>query len=405
MRKEDIISLSQLYGNEFYIFDPDKFEYNIRNIDRIFSKYYSGFHIAYSYKTNYLPECCRIVDELGGYAEIVSEMELEIAHRCGVKNEDIIWNGPVKSMDPLSEFLLSGGVPNIDNIAEWKRISEVAEKILDHTVFVGLRCNFDIGDGVVSRFGVEAFGNDFIQILREIKEQRNVELYGIQCHFANRELKYWKNRIDGMLRIYKYISEEFQMHPKRIDLGGGMSGEMSSDFARQIRHENCGIDDYAKQSAFIAAEYFKDNDDAPELVIEPGTAIVADTMKLVCQVKNIRCIRGKWIATVSASQKNISMQGINPPLEIIHINDGEKYEDLDIAGFTCIESDYLYRGYDGELAAGDYVVFDYCGSYSLVYKPPFINPNIPVIGVGRDVRQAKLLKRRETIEDVLCTYD
>ena len=407
MRKEEILELSRKYGDEFYIFDTERFYHNIRKIDEVFSGYYRNFHIAYSYKTNYLPECCRIVSESGGYAEIVSEMELEIAHRCGVKNEDIIWNGPVKNIDSLSEFLLSGGVPNIDNISEWKKISEVAEKNKEQTIFVGLRCNFDIGDGVISRFGVEAFGNDFVQILREIKEQRNVELYGIQCHFANRELKYWKNRIKGMLDIYKYISEEFRMYPKRIDLGGGMSGEMSADFARQIKHECCEIEDYAKQSALFAADHFKDVDNAPELIIEPGTAVVADTMKLMCQVKNIRCIWGKWIATVSASQKNISMQGINPPIEIIHINeeDSRDYPDMDIAGFTCIESDYLYKGYNGKLAVGDYVIFDYCGSYSLVYKPPFINPNIPVVGIGKDVKQSKLLKRRETAEDILCTYN
>ena len=52
-----------------------------------------------------------------------------------------------------------------------------------------------------------------------------------------------------------------------------------------------------------------------------------------------------------------------------------------MAGYTCIESDYLYKGYKGRLGIGDYVVFENVGSYSVVMKPPFILPDIPILEV------------------------
>ncbi len=401
----DIKFLADLYGDSFYIFNSRRFKKNYEMIKESFVDCYSHFNIAYSYKTNYLPKCCEIVNDLDGYAEVVSEMELEIARRCGVSYDRIIWNGPIKNAKVLLEFLDLGGIPNIDNYEEWKTISLFANENPQNIIRVGIRCNFDIGDGVLSRFGLDIAGDDFRKVLLEIKETTNVQLYSIQCHFANRRPEFWRSRTEGMIRIYNSLADEYGIHPERIDLGGGLSGEMAEDFAAQIGQSGVKIGDYLKNSALIIEKRFRNYEKKPELVIEPGTAIVADTMQLVCQVKNIRSICGKWIATVSGSQKNISMQGINPPIQVLNfLDDGYYYDGIDIAGYTCIESDYLYRGYKGKLSVGDFVIIDYCGSYSLVNKPPFIEPNIPILDIGSSIENARLLKRRETLNDIFMTY-
>jgi diaminopimelate decarboxylase len=81
----------------------------------------------------------------------------------------------------------------------------------------------------------------------------------------------------------------------------------------------------------------------------------------------------------------------------------ERYEDLDMAGYTCIESDYLYRNYSGQLSVGDFIVFDSAGSYSVVMKPPFIMPNVPILELNGD-QTVRVIKRQETFEDVFRTY-
>ena len=114
---------------------------------------------------------------------------------------------------------------------------------------------------------------------------------------------------------------------------------------------------------------------------------------------------GKTIATVLGSQKNISMSGINPPMEIIPCGNPQKeYSDLDIAGFTCIESDFLYKGFNGKLTVGDFIVIGNCGSYSLVMKPPFILPNFPVIDICNDKYNPEVIKRAETFDDLFHTF-
>jgi len=73
-----------------------------------------------------------------------------------------------------------------------------------------------------------------------------------------------------------------------------------------------------------------------------------------------------------------------------------------LAGFTCIESDVLYKNYCGLLAVGDAVVISNCGSYSLVMKPPFILPNFPVLDICGD--KVEVIKRSETFDDIFHTF-
>ena len=75
---------------------------------------------------------------------------------------------------------------------------------------------------------------------------------------------------------------------------------------------------------------------------------------------------------------------------------------LGIVGFTCIESDTLYKNYTGKIAIGDMIVISNCGSYSLVMKPPFILPNFPVLDISEG--KIELIKRGETFDDVFHTF-
>lgn len=118
LTKDMLCSLKRAYGDAFYLADSLQFKTNFIELRNAFRSIYSNFNIAYSYKTNYTPKFCKIVDQLGGYAEVVSEMEMEIALRCGVKHQRIIWNGPIKNPQKLEEFLVAGGTDNIDSLDE-----------------------------------------------------------------------------------------------------------------------------------------------------------------------------------------------------------------------------------------------------------------------------------------------
>ncbi len=394
--------LSQKYGRSFYILDSDVFKKNFLALRDEFRKIYPEMNIAYSYKTNYIPRLCKIVDDLGGYAEVVSDMEYELALRVGVNPSKIMFNGPYKNPEAVEKLLLSGGTVNLDNIEELKVISGILERNPEGRLNLGIRCNFNIGDGVVSRFGFDIEGEDFKKAIEFIRGNNNLRLTGIHCHFASRSLDFWPARADKALQLFESYGDGTVEH---IDLGGGIYGQMSESLKAQFSAYIPDFCEYANAVATKLSDYFGDGF-RPTLFVEPGTALAGDAMRFACPVTSIKTVGEKTIATLLGSMYNINptLNKKNPPLEIVSMGGAQRdYNGLDFGGFTCIESDYLYRGFDGPLAVGDYAVFSNVGSYSVVLKPPFILPNFVVLDLDAEEDNI-LVKAPENFDDIFHTY-
>lgn len=400
---QQLSSLSKQYGEAFYTLDVEQFKRNFTELKQAFSSIYPQFNIAYSYKTNYIPRLGQAVDSLGGFAEVVSDMEIDIARHAGVRAEKIIFNGPYKKSSAVNDLLLDGGTVNIDSIYELDNIRLLAIEHPEKTINLGIRVNFAINDGVLSRFGFDVEFEEFQQVLKFMTSLPNIHLVGLHCHFATRSLETWAPRAKGMLKLIDSLG----LIPEHIDIGGGLYGKMAAELATQFPAKIPKYTEYAEAVATVFADHYGStpSDKRPLLLIEPGSALVGDCMSLITTVKSIKNVRGKAIATLLASMYNINMGKKNPPMKVVAKHDAEHraYNDLDFAGFTCIESDYLYRGYSGQLAVGDYVVFSNVGSYSIVFKPPFILPNFAVVEVHEN-GSVETIKRAETYDDLFQTY-
>ena len=288
---------------------------------------------------------------------------------------------------------------NLDSMEDLRLATEIAARHDGKKMNVGIRCNYDVGDGVVSRFGFDVDGSDFEEAMDVIQKSDVLHLKNFQCHFARRQLAYWPARVSGMLALLDRVG----FVPDRIDLGGGMYGNMPEDLKKQLGGNIPSYRDYAGVVAGMFAEKFAKTEFKPELIVEPGSALVGDCMKFVATVKSIKSVRGKIFATLLGSQKNISMSGVNPPIEVLNMgNDGRYYSDVTMTGYTCIESDVLVTGYNGYLSVGDVVIFSNCGSYSLVMKPPFILPNFPVLDIGSGAWE--VVKECENFDDIFHTF-
>ena len=76
---------------------------------------------------------------------------------------------------------------------------------------------------------------------------------------------------------------------------------------------------------------------------------------------------------------------------------------IDITGFTCLEQDILFKDFPEELKVGDVIEFRNVGGYSVVYKPPFIQPCCSMVAIKED-GTVEEIKRKETFEDVFYTF-
>jgi diaminopimelate decarboxylase len=395
--------LISIYGSPLYVFHKDDFIENYNKLLNAIRNIYPKYNIAYSYKTNYTPGICKTVKELGGLAEVVSEMEYELAKLIGYKNDEIIYNGPVKG-ESLYEHLENGGVINIDNLDELSRIIVFANNNLDKEYKVAFRVNLDVGQGFISRFGVDTTNGDLDKAIKIVLNQKNLKLVGLHCHIGrSRGIDAWKKRVNLMIDL---VDTYFNETPKFINLGSGMNSIMEPELAAQFSEEVPTYEEYADVIAGAMNSKYGNlpYEEQPLLLTEPGTTVISGYITFLAKVVSIKNIKGKNFAILDGSDGNIGDICRLKKLPVSVYSNGEVYKDVDFVGYTCLEHDVMYKGYSGKLSIGDIVEFRNVGSYSNVFKPPFILPNGAMIELN-EKGQYKLLKRREVFMDIFHTYE
>jgi diaminopimelate decarboxylase len=401
-------NLEEQYGESFYLIDLEKFKRHYARFVAAFRSIYSKSNIAYSYKTNYTPALCKLVNDFDGYAEVVSGLEFDLALRIGVAPARIIFNGPYKTKADVERALLSGSIVNLDSLRELKIVEDVARHHKGAPLTVGIRCNLNLGTGYTSRFGFDAEGDDLSNAILRLQGADSCSVIGLHCHFLTPG-----NRPDSYRVIARRMAEvataNFTACPPRfIDLGGGFYSAMPPELERQFEYPIPTFDEYAEAIATELAMSYGPNG-APELLLEPGMALTADVMQLVAKVVDIKVIRERAVATVSSSIYDVkpTLHAKDMPITVVpaqQSNCGDSKRALDIVGYTCMEHDVLYKAYTGRLEVGDYVVFSNVGAYTTVLKPPFINPCPAIISENEETGEFELVKRRETSADIFSTY-
>jgi diaminopimelate decarboxylase len=399
------------HGPSFYLLDAPRFQENFMRLTDAFRAHYPQTTIAYSYKTNYVPRYCELVSQLGGYAEVVSSMEMMLALRLGVPASMIFFNGPYKEHEHVLVLLQAGGTVNVDSWEELQRIAHSANLHEGESFKLGLRCNFDVKDDVVSRFGFDTSSPIFLDAVALIDRHPKLKLTGLHCHFATRSLDCWTNRTNSMIAVIDKYFRGRLTDLAHVSLGGGLFGHMTNELKAQFPGKVPEFDDYASVAALPFATYFEKfgSGHRPTLIIEPGTALVNDAMKYVCQVNSIKQVCGRTVVSLTGSSYNINPNPNrkNVPIECFldpRVTERTDLTEAYLAGYTCIEGDYLYKGFNGALAVGDFIAFDNVGSYSVVMKPPFILPNVAILEPFDEGDEYRVIKRRENFDDIFATY-
>lgn len=395
-------SLERDHGDSFYIVDLDAFAVNYHEFLQAFRAHYTNSQIAYSYKTNYTPRLCEMVEAWGGYAEVVSRMEYDLACKVGVAPNRIVFNGPYKSEQDLMLALESGAIVNLD----WPYQVATVKKLAPHLgrAAVGVRVTFNIPGTRSSRFGFDAEGPQIGAVIETLREFRNVELAGLHCHFLTptRSVEDYRFITRRMLDL----SERYFANspPSIINVGGGYFSSMKPELQQQFGVSVPSFRDYAQAIAAEFAARFPHG--GPQLVLEPGIGITATAVKFVARVIDVHALGVRKLALVAGSVYDIkpTLNSRNLPVQIIPANkEGRSViGDIDIVGYTCMEHDVLYAGFDGELSAGDWVVFDNVGAYTNVLRPPFIRECPAMLGCRNG--QFEVLKRRQNFDDVFGAY-
>lgn len=392
-----------------YISKPEVFELEYDSLINSFKKYYEKTNIAYSFKTNYIPDFLNIVKQKKGYAEVVSVMELELAIKVGFLPKNIFFNGPFKHIKETQEFLSLGVLVNVDSYDEFEWIENFASES-KIKCRIGIRLNFNLSDNP-SRFGISVDDKSIQEIIKKSNSNKYLSLESLHYHYAPRKLSIWKDCTKEFIYFLDTIDLKVISNLKFISLGGGMFSRMDNFIKKQLSFGIPNFDEYASNSVKYIVDYFNSRANlslTPELLIEPGTALASKALDFAVKVVSVKKINNEFYVNTSGSKYNMnpSPNRINSPTEIYNSNikNCVNVKNAKLSGYTCIESDIIHNNFKGYIAKGDTIIFKEVGSYSVVMKPPFILPDVAIIQFNSNANCFEIIREKQTFKDVFHNF-
>jgi diaminopimelate decarboxylase len=402
--RDTLARLQATHGPSFYLIDTARIRRNVRALRDAFEACHPRVAVCHSLKTNYVPAVARAMSQAGALPEVVSELEFDLALRLGAPADTIVVNGPAKSPAFLERALRAGALVNVDGPGEAEAIARIARRHPGATMRVGLRCNVSLPGRTPSRFGLDTEHGDLDAAAATLREARGVRLEGLHCHVGgDRSADSFAMRARRLVELADRLFPDGP--PRWIDVGGGLAGPMPPSLRAQFPEPPPEFDDYAR--AICAPLRERWGDDAPTLMLEPGMALLSDTMAYVCRVESVKRIGTDWHATVSGSVYNVkpTLNRFDLPVSVVRApRTAGPVRRWIVGGSTCMEIDILHAGLDADLAPGDTLAFGNAGAYTVVLTPPFINAAPAVLALDEAMR-ITVARRAETLDDLLRTYD
>ncbi len=398
-------------GTPFFLFYPRTFKSNLDDFNNAFKKLYSNVLVAYSFKTNYIPFICKCALEGGAYAEVVSGMEYNLALKIGFPPNHIIFNGPLKRYDDFYYAISNGSIINLDSMYEIEYLKLISRQHPLKDIKIGVRVNFDMTceDGFsprpdgkpYSRFGFCFEDGTLDKALSTIKEIENVSVDGLHGHASTttRGIKAFENITEVLCNI---AATRLNGKINYIDVGGGFYGKLPASM-QDTPTPLYG--DYSKAITNIIKQYSFSKQ--PYLILEPGMAVVADTMSYVTKVIEIKTIDNEIFVQVDGSSVHAkpTFHNRNLPFKIISKvdnSDNDALNNYHMVGFTCMEKDTIMSSCCGQLPQiGDLIKIDNTGAYTVVMSQPFIDYYPPIIAI--DNQTFKIIRKRATIDTMFST--
>lgn len=395
-------------NNSAFIFQQEKFRANLRDLKAAFTEFYPKVGIGYSYKTNYIPAVCLLAHEEGAFAEVVSEMEVDMAMAHLKDKSQVIFNGPVKSKYSLEKVVLNGGIVNIDNQKDLDIIHEILRENADNVARVAFRLNSDYNEDC-SRFGqpIQAI----IQQISELKGNPLFEIIGFHIHLPHRSLDSFAHRVEVLIETLNKVDLP---NIKYINIGGGYYGQLSPVLKQALGIASSpSYKDYGKLIGGKLFEYFNNRNEGniPTLYLEPGSSVIADCFTFVSKIHTIKSFTNRNILVSFAGRHLVSPTNktIKLPCEIVKVQNNEKSNghacQYEIAGYTCIESDILGIAHgDSNIESSEiFIEFTNVGSYSIVMGSNFILPEPPIFRLDEEYNLIPIRKERSA-QDVLGQF-
>ncbi|KHD05958.1 diaminopimelate decarboxylase [Candidatus Thiomargarita nelsonii] len=403
----DGVSIDELvkrFGSPLFVFSEKQIRNTIREAKESFATRYPNVTFGWSYKTNYLDAINAIYHQEGSIAEVVSEMEYDKARRLGIPGEDIIFNGPHKSMTALKKAAEEGAKIHIDHFDEIDDLEKVAAE-LGKELSVAIRLNLDSGiQPQWSRFGFNLESGQAMDAVRRIQMGGKLRLNGLHCHIGTFILEpdAYKTQTEKMVRFAYELEETLGVTIEYLDIGGGFPSKNKLKGTYLPPDVSVPpLDTFAEKISEGLYNALKPGD-FPKLYLETGRALIDEAGYLITTVfasKRLPDGRKSYVLDAGVNllftatwykftiETDREMQGLGEPALL--------------NGPLCMNIDVVDDGILlPPMKRGTRLILSPVGAYNVTQWMQFIEYR-PAVVLVTETGEVELIREREDLSDIL----
>ena len=405
----DCCALAEKYGTPLYVTSEDRVCGQFRRYQRALFRHYKNVQVLFAAKANGNLAVLRALAGLGAGADVFSSGELHLALEAGMPAEKLLFNGSSKSPGDLVLAIQKGVKVSVDSPDELRQLDAVAGAA-GTVAKIAFRVNPAIDvpthPKIATGLATSKFGIPHKEIpaaYREALACANVQPVGLHCHIGSQilDIEPFARATEVMVRIAKELTD-MGVNLEFIDLGGGLGIPYHQDTDPAPTP-----DDYAARVVPIFKAGIEDCGITPELWVEPGRFLVADSTVLLTRVNSTKTAH-KRFANVDAGFNLL----IRPAMydayhEVIVANRADAMETTaySVTGPICETGDILAHDRNlPPLSAGDIIAVLDTGAYGFAMSSQYNSrPRCPEVLVRGD--EESLMRRGETIHDLCATME
>ncbi len=390
-----VLELCKEFGTPLYVYDAAVIERQYNRLKNAFGKTKIDVHYACKALNNI--NILKLIKNLGGSLDTVSIQEVQLGLKAGFEAKDIMYTPNCVNIDEINRAVEFGVNINIDNLSIleqfgnlYKDTYPVCVRINPHIMAGG---NQKISTGHIdSKFGISIYQ---LRHLERVVKSTNLKVIGLHMHTGSDILD-----ADVFLRGADILFEAAQSFKdlEYLDFGSGFKVKY---------HENDNTTNIEELGAKISErfqEFCKNYGRELTLVFEPGKYLVSESGFLFVRTNVIKQTTATVFAGVDSGQNHL----IRPMMydayhHITNVSNPNGIERIyTVVGYICETDTFGWDRKLNEVREGDILVLHNAGAYGYSMSSNYnsrYRPAEVLIHNGK----AKLIRRRENLDDLLAT--
>lgn len=432
-----VADLATVYGSPLFVFSEARIRQNIGAITRAFAHPRRRTALFYASKANGNLAVLQVVRDAGINVEVNSGGELYKALRAGFAPEQVIFNGVAKKAREIDEAVRAGlYCINVDSAFELGRIIDAARHF-GRQVRIALRIVPEVAGSLhaglatgmhSSKFGIAA--DELADVYREaLRHPDELALIGLHMHIGAQitEPEKYAAGVRALAATALALAEATGHRVTTLNLGGGLpvaylkpEGEGAAVSAANTEALLRGgvSPQTMAQAAFAALDETPGADAFEQLILEPGSGIIADTALLLTTIENVKqrpTTGERWLLVDAGFNTLMDILGYNWYFHAVAASraDAPAATPYRIGGPLCDSGDVYHDGegygrlpdvrlLPADLGPGDLIALLDTGGYTLEQMNQYNGQPRAAAVLIRRGGQVQLIRERDSYADLLA---